>query len=719
MNGNVYIADANNHKVRMVNSLGIITTIAGTGKYGDAGDTGPATLAKLMTPYGVCADIHGNVYIADQGSGKIRMVSSDGIITTLANTGSSVGEIYVDSSGKVYFVTAGSNRVGFVNSAGSIIIVAGGGDADSDCDNCAATSAQLNSPQGVSKDSSGNVYIGDSYNHKIRRVTSTGIITTFAGTGEGGYSGDGGKATSAQLHYPSGVSSDSSGNVYIADYWNSAIRLVSHRGIITTFAGTGSWGYNGDFIVPSSAQLGYALGVTVDSSNGNVYIGDTSNHRIRMVVRNVKTSQPTSRPSNQPTRQPTHFPSVYVQNIVVTYAGGGTGTGGDGDGGPASSAAISLPQCDASRYSCVAADTSGRVYFVDNNKIRVVSSNGIITTLAGTENFGTGGDGGPAALAQLDCPQGIAVDNNGNVFIALSYNHKIRMVNSAGIISTFAGTGWSSSSGDGRLATLAQLSYPAGVAVDGSGNVFIADKGNNKIRMVNSAGIINTFAGSGMQGSSGDGALAVSAQFNDPIGIAVDGSGNVYIADTYNNKIRMVNSAGIITTYAGTGTGGISSINNPISDEDGPATAAQLFNPTGVAVDGSTVYIAESNNNKVRVVNSVGIITTFAGTGSYGFRGDGGPAAIARFDSPADVAVDNSGRVYIADAWNGRIRMVYQPQPSASPTLVRSIATTPVAVRNDDIIPTGQPSRQPTVRPSARDQQVIELSVVHCLLSIS
>ena len=279
---------------------------------------------------------------------------------------------------------------------------------------------------------------------------------------------------------------------------------------------------------------------------------------------------------------------VNSTGIITTFAGTGD-RGSSGDGGAATSAQLGGP------YG-VSVDISGNVYIADtnNNKIRMVTSAGIITTFAGTGTAGSSGDGGAAMAAQLKNPAGVLVDISGNVYIADTVNNKIRMVTSKGIITTIAGKGTAGSSGDGGAATSAQLSYPYGVSVGISGNVYIVEYVNNKIRMVNSTGIITTIAGTGDRGSSGDGGAATSAQLNGPKGMSVDISGNVYIADYY--KIRMVTSAGIITTFAGTGTDGS-------SGDGGAATSATLQNPYGVSVDISgNVYIADQDNNRIRRV---------------------------------------------------------------------------------------------------------------------
>ena len=383
-------------------------------------------------------------------------------------------------------------------------------------------------------------------------------------------------------------------------------------------------------------------------------------------------------------------------------------------------------------------DISGNVYIADafNGKIRMVTSTGIITTIAGTGIWwGDIGDGGAATSATLGSPWGVSVDISGNVYIAAYGNRKIRMVTSTGIISTIAGTGTAGSLGDGGAATSAQLEYPTGVSVDISGNVYIADMFSYKIRMVTSTGIITTIAGTGERGDSGDGGAATAARLNQAFGVSVDISGNVYIAEFGNNKIRLVTtSTGIITTFAGTGAYGS-------AGDGGAATSACLLNPWGVSVDISgNVYIADYWNQKIRMVTSTGIITTIAGTGEWGSSGDDGAATSAQLNSPYGVSVDISGNVYIADYYNGKIRMVVPPlqsfaqpsmqpsvrpsrQPSQQPTMQPSgqPSSQPTRVPNSLIVnsnagsPTGQPTRQPSSRPTSQLQRISPPSQVNCL----
>ena len=349
---------------------------------------------------------------------------------------------------------------------------------------------------------------------------------------------------------------------------------------------------------------------------------------------------------------------------ILTIAGSGPSIPGQqrysGDGGQALCAGLCYPMG-------VAFDASGNMYIADENDARirkVVLSTGIITTIAGNGLWGYTGDGGPATAASMHYPWGIVTDGSSNLYIPEYGNNVIRKVNtSTGIISTYAGKGTAGFSGDGGQATNAEFNNPDAVAIDASGNLYITDLWNERIRKITmSTGIITTIAGNGTGGFSGDGGPATSAEINAPQGIATDGSGNVYICDLFNNRVRKINvSDGIITTIAGNGpSGGAGSF----SGDGGPATAAGLYYPQGVAVDGSgNVYIVDQYNQRIRKVNSSGIISTFAGTGfgapiSGGFTGDGGPATNAELYAPWAITVDSAGNVFISDTFNNRIREV-------------------------------------------------------------
>ncbi len=336
---------------------------------------------------------------------------------------------------------------------------------------------------------------------------------------------------------------------------------------------------------------------------------------------------------------------------ISTIAGNDT-AGFRGDGAIATKAELDGP-------FDVAIDNSGNIYMADytNNRVReITASTGFINTIGGNGTSASSGDGTAATAAGIFGPVGLAIDASGNIYIAEQKGNRIRKITvSTGIITTVAGTGSIGLLGDGGQATAASVNTPSGIALDGLGNMYISDNGNNRIRIVTaSSGIINTIAGDGATGGLGDGGLATAAQLNNPYGLSVDASGNLYIVDLGNNKVRMVTVAtGIITTVAGTGTSGYSG--------DGiMATASNLNAPSGITLDGSgNMYIGDENSNRVRMVNaSTGIISTIAGTGVYGYSGDGGPATAAKLQGPAGLKLDGSGNLIVADFRNNVVRKI-------------------------------------------------------------
>ncbi len=563
--GNVYVADAGSCTIRKVTSAGVATTLAGlAGQSGSADGTGSA--ARFSYPSGVAVDSAGNVYVADTYNHTIRKVTSAGVVTTLAGL---------------------SGQPGYADGPGS--------------------EAQFNFPSGVAVDSAGNVYVADSCNAIIRQVTSAGVVTTLAGlVGNRGIAD--GTGSEAQFDVPHGVAVDSAGNVYVADSYVSTIRKVTSTGVVTTLAGLASnWGSADG--TGNAAWFSFPTGVAVDSA-GNVCVADCGNSTIRKVT---------------------------SAGVVTTLAGlaGQTGSA-DGTG-------------NAARFNgpgSVAVDSAGNLYVADayNHTIRKVTSAGVVTTVAGLAGQSGSADG-TGSVARFNEPASVAVDSAGNVYVADTQNFTIRKVTSAGVTMTLAGLAgnWGSADGTGSAA---QFDYPRGVAVDSGGNVYVADSRNHTIRKVTSAGVTMTLAGLPGQSGSADG-TGSAAQFNWPFGVAVDSAGNVYVADTDNCTIRKVTSAGVVTTLAG--------LAGQPGSADGTGSAAQFQKPTGVAVDSAgNVYVADTDNCTIRKVTSAGVVTTIGGTAGVASSADG-VGSVAIFSYPEGIAVDGAGNVYLADADNNRI----------------------------------------------------------------
>lgn len=624
--GNLLFSDGTSRVYRTTPS-GVLSIVAGNGFKGFSGDGGAATSASLNEPRGLSMDTAGNLYIADFGNYRVRKVSPAGVITTVA----------------------GNGQFGFSGDGGL------------------ATAAALK-PSGVAVDTAGNLYIADPNNSRIRRVTAGGIVTTLAGNGQSGFSGDGGPASAASLNFPYGIAIDAAQNIYIADTSNYRIRKVSPAGIITTIAGNGDFRISGDGGPATSAAISFATGVTVDSA-GNLFIAADDLGGQEGIVRKVS-----------------------VQGIISKVAGNGQRAFA-GDGGPATAAALNGPQG-------LAVDAAQNLYIGDhlNARIRKVSPLGVIATVAGSGLFGFSGDRGPATAASLSKPDGVAVDSMGNLYIADTGNNVVRRVSPSGLITTIAGNGQYGFSGDGGPATAASLYTPEGVAVDAAGNIYIADSRNNRIRKVSTSGIITTVAGNGECCQTGDGGPATAARISQPYGVAVDAAGNMYISNAsavrkvspsgiittidgvsgfgvatdlagnlyvaggFNRKVSKVSPGGVVTTFAGNGQNGS-------SGDGGLATSGALAVPVGVAVDLlGNVYISDAATNSIRRVSTDGIITTIAGDQRNRFAGDGGPATNASLNHPDGVAVDSSGNVFIADTNNNRIREV----PASAPPLLCS-----------------------------------------------
>ncbi len=607
--GNIFFASDN--CIFKLDSSGAVTLIAGNARPGALGDGGPALDAELNDPSGIAFDAAGNLYIADEVNNRIRAISPDGVISTFApalQLNEPLGVLF-DLAGNLYIADSGNNVVRRISPSGAATLVAGNGASGYSGDGGPAYSAQLNFPVGLTLDSSGNLFIADSQNNRIRKVTPGGTITTVAGNGTQGYSGDGGAATGAALANPTSVIVDSSGNLMIADSYNGAIREVLPSGKIMTVAGgPGS---------SSSASLGAPDGLAFDSA-GNLLISDAGLNHI------AKLSPPASL-------------TVIAGNGAFNYSG---------DGGPATSARLGSAVG-------VAIGPGGDVYIADtaNAIVRKVSPSGVITPFAGTGTRGFSGDNGPATSAQLIGPYGLAVDRSGNLYISDTSNNRIRKVSTNGTITTIAGNGTPGYSGDNGPASAAQLNQPRGIATDSSGNLYIADFGNHSVRKISSSGIITTVAGTGTQGFSGDGIPATIAELAFPTGVAIDSAGNLYITDVGNFRLYKVSTAGILTT----------------------ALHPSMATPSAVAVDpAGNLYVIVGNGVLQMSPGGSEVVIAGAEAGQPGYSGDGGPATAAELSMPASIAEDPaSGDIYIADNGNGAIRLL-TPLPASCPYSISS-----------------------------------------------
>ena len=562
--GNVFVADSRNNTIRKITPTGVVTTLAGTaGLSGSADGTGAA--ARFNGPSGVAVDGAGNVFVADSKNKTIRKITPGGVVTTLAGTAGLSGS--ADGTG---------------------------------------AAARFNSPAGLAVDGAGNVFVGDVGNCAIRNITPTGVVTTLAGSAGLSGSADGTGAAARFSFLFEGVAVDGAGNVFVAD--GCAIRKITPGGVVTTLAGSADSQGSADG-TGAAASFNFPYGVAVDGA-GNVFVADTQNDTIRKIT------------------------SAGVVTTLAGSAGLGFGPTDLGLSGSADGTGV------AARFnspSGVAVDGADNVFVADsgNNTIRKVTSNCVVTTLAGSAAADPGSADGTGPAARFNGPEGVAVDGAGNVFVADTYNNTIRKITPSGVVTTSA----------------AGFIWPQGVAVDGAGNVFVADTDNNTIQKITPGGVVTTLAGSAPEGLSGsaDG-TGVAACFSWPTGVAVDGAGNVFVADTDNNTIRKVTPSGVVTTLAG--TAGLS------GSADGTGSAARFTWPEGVAVDGAgNVFVGDVGNCTIRKITPTGVVTTLAGSAGLSGSADGTGAA-ARFNSPSGVAVDGAGNVFVADTGNNTIRKI-------------------------------------------------------------
>jgi outer membrane protein assembly factor BamB len=523
-----------------------------------------------------------------------------------------------------------------------------------------ATSAMVSGAGAIARCTDGT-YFADTYNYVIRKVDGTGRITKIAGTGVPGYSGDGGPATDASISRVFGLACRTGGGLYISDSDNGAVRIVDASGNINT------WWYG--FSFPTGlAEIGATDSAVVSDAGADNIVWSLTDKSACVAAGAVTVDimcavgPATSQAINDPrgllySGNNVVYLAERGNNAVVTIdlatesmsivAGNGQ-NGFSGDGGLATAAELSQPS------DIAVADNT--LYIADGGSFHVRAvdlSTHVITTIAGNGTASWSGDGGPANDAQLAFPYGVAVDQFGNAYVPDNLNEVIRKVDRGGAISTYAGNG-AAGFYDNTNGASASFNDPRGIAVDNSGNVYVADTGNNRIRIIYHANdLVTTVAGNGTRGFSGDGGPATSAMLNAPRAVVVDPGGNIFIADTGNNRVREVTPAGTITTVAGTGSAGY-------SGDGALATSAMLNAPRGLALDAlGDLYVSDTGNNRVRRVDhATKVITTVAGNGSAGVAGDGRAAKSAELDFPFGLAFDSAGNLLIADSANFRIRLV-------------------------------------------------------------
>ena len=648
--GNLYFVDGygydraagRSNSVFRIDSSGVITRIAGNSRTGFSGDAGPATSAALYSPLAVAVDRTGSVFIVDSGNQRVRRVSPEGTITTVAGGGSAVlgdggpathgqlnypSSIAIDSAGSLFIGELG--RVRKVTPDGVITTVAGGGPNDP-ASGGPATSVQLTNAIGVAVDTAGDLFIADqnfdsdSYSFLLRKVSPDGTISTLPPVA--------GCCNAA-------IAVDAGGNLLVAS--GPSVLKISPAGVQTVVAGNGSYGApSGDGRLATQAQLNGPTAIALGPA-GDLFLADNTGRNVRVVTPDGIIHALSSIPASAPP------PS--------------------GDGGPAIGAQLQLAVTGLSVQSGLAADSAGNLYIAETgaHRIRKVSPDGTITTVAGVGVPRCSGpttclplgDGGPATSAALSYPTSVAVDSFGNLFIADSVNARVRKVSPDGIITTFAGDGnapaYPRNGGDGGPATSAPV-LPVSVAVDGAGNLFISEGNYADVRKVSADGTISTVLAPN----------TALPYFGVITAVTVDRTGNLFVGgflcdsgDNCNDAIRRISPSGSVTLIAGGSNSYPLQAGGSIGD-GGPAIQAQIGFISSLAVDaGGNIFVADLVGYRIRKIDPNGIISTAGGDGIPGYFGDGGPAANASVNYPFGLTTDAGGNVYLSD-FNQAVRVL-------------------------------------------------------------
>jgi sugar lactone lactonase YvrE len=668
--GVLYVADYLGNVIRKVTADGVVTTLAGlAGVPGSADGTGSA--ARFNHPVGVAVDVAGIVYVADGGNLTIRRITPSGVVTTLAGltgspgntdgTGSearffNLGHATVDGAGTLY--VADNCAVRKVSPAGVVTTFAGLVNACGAVD-ATGTAARFGWPRGVAADAAGAVYVSDSYNYTIRRITPAGEVTTIAGLAGAPGSADG-VGSAARFNVAFGIAVDADGTLYVADSNNFTVRkgavawsppvFVLHP-IDRAAYGTGAIAFSAWATAIPTASHKWQISTTggaswTDLTNTPPYSGVTTTV---LTISNVPLSfdgyqfRSVATNSEGSTTSDAATLSVLAPYSFTTLAGSTYGS----LNGVGPTAQFGMPVGMA-----VASDGTVYVAGYEDHTIRKITPGGVVTTLAGMPGVPGSADG-TGSGARFNKPAVLVLEATGSLLVTDSFNHTIRRVTTAGVVTTVAGLAGYPGSVDGTTST-ARFNGPVGIAVDDDGNIYLTEDGNHIIRKIASGGVVTTLAGlAGYIGSNdGTGSLA---RFSHPNGVAVNGAGELFITDAGNHTIRKVTPAGVVTTFAGVG--------GTLGSADGIGSAALFHHPTAITLHASGImYVADADNHTIRRLTSTGAVITVAGLAGAAGNADG-TAAAARFYDPYGITVDAAGTLYVADSRNNTIRKG-SPTPS-------------------------------------------------------
>ncbi len=632
--GYLYVADSYNHVIRRIAPDGTVSAFAGLAGAAGLGD-GIGAAARFNTPYAVAVSTSGDLFVADRANHTIRKITPAGVVTTLAGrpgikgglngTGSaaafaSPSGIAIDASGNLFVADTETCSIRKVTQAGVVTTIAGplsGGSGI--CQNADGTgsAASFKGAYGITLDpGTSNLYVADAGAHTIRKVTQAGVVTTIAGLASTAGFVDG-TGSVARLTSPAGIAIDPTGVLWVGD--TTTIRKITLAGVVTTVAGVGGTAGSLDG-TGTAARLNGPKGFSFDGA-GTLYTAEAGNHMIRRITSAV---------------------------VVTTLAGIAGKSGSVNTGAGAGAARFNRPQG-------IATDAEGNVYVADglNNTIRKLTASNTVSTLAGLAGV-AGWVDGAGSIARFSSPGGLVADTAGNLFLAGGGDKAIRRITPTGVVTTFAGSLGNAGTADGT-GTAARFSNPTGIAIDGSGNLFVADCGGPTIRKITPAGVVTTLAGLANTSGSVDG-TGSAARFNCPRGIEIDASGVLYVTDSNNHTIRKVTGAGVVTTLAGT-AGSAGSV-------DGTGSVARFNYPAGMALDATgNIVVADESNHTIRAITPAGVVTTIAGLAGQQSFTDGVGAA-TRFRNPKDLAMDGSGNLYLTDMMNHLIRTI-APQSAA------------------------------------------------------